>query len=159
VRLLRRLWFYIWPLPITLLGLILAGMVKATGGDCNRHGNALEASNGAASRLLWLINPWGNIEAITLGHIILARDCATAARLRSHEHTHVRQYERWGVIFPFAYLASSAMAVIKGGDAYRDNVFERAAFAAQRADVQADAKATTRAPPVQPRPEHLNDLH
>jgi hypothetical protein len=112
-----------------VFGLILAGIVKASGGNCKRHGNALEASNGAASRLLWLMNPWGNIEAITLGHVILARDPATAARLRTHEHTHVRQYERWGVVFPFAYLASSAIAVMKGGDAYRDNVFEREAFA------------------------------
>ena len=126
-----RSWRYVWPLPITLFGLILAGIVKASGGNCSRHGNALEASNGAASRLLWLMNPWANIEAITLGHVILARDANTAARLRTHEHTHVRQYERWGVIFPFAYLASSAIAVMKGGDAYRDNVFEREAFAVQ----------------------------
>ena len=126
-----RLWRYLWPLPITLFGLILAGIVKVSGGACKRHGNALEASNGAASRLLWLMNPWANIEAITLGHVILARDTDTAARLRTHEHTHVRQYERWGVIFPFAYLASSAIAVMKGGDAYRDNVFEREAFAVQ----------------------------
>ncbi len=126
-----RLWRYLWPLPITLFGLILAGIVKASGGACQRYGNALEASNGAASRLLWLMNSRGNIEAITLGHVILARDPATAERLRIHEHTHVRQYERWGVIFPFAYLASSALAVVKGGDAYRDNVFEREAFEAQ----------------------------
>ena len=129
-----RLWRYLWPLPITLFGLILAGIVKVSGGACKRHGNALEASNGAASRLLWLMNPWANIEAITLGHVILARDTDTAARLRTHEHTHVHQYERWGMIFPFAYLASSVIAVIKGGDAYRDNVFEREAFAVQFAE-------------------------
>jgi hypothetical protein len=129
-----RLWRYLWPLPITIFGLILAAIVKASGGICKRYGNALEASNGAASRLLWLLNPWGNIEAITLGHVVLARDPATAARLRTHEHTHVRQYERWGMIFPFAYLASSAIAVVKGGDAYRDNVFEREAFAVQLAE-------------------------
>lgn len=125
---------YLWPLPITFFGLLLAGIVKASGGYCLRHDNALEASNGAASRLLWLMNPWAHIEAITLGHVVLARDTDTAARLRTHEHTHVRQYERWGVIFPFAYLASSAIAVIKGGDAYRDNVFEREAFAVQFAE-------------------------
>jgi hypothetical protein len=131
-----RLWRYLWPLPITIFGLILAAIVKASGGICKRYGNALEASNGAASRLLWLLNPWGNIEAITLGHVVLARDPATAARLRTHEHTHVRQYERWGMIFPFAYLASSAIAVMKGGDAYRDNVFEREAFRVQFAEEQ-----------------------
>ena len=128
---MQRLWVYLWPLPITLVGLALAGIIKASSGDCRRISNALEASNGAASRLLWLMNPWANIEAITLGHVIIARDVATAERLRAHEHTHVRQYERWGVIFPFAYLAASAIAVLKGGDAYRDNVFEREAFAVQ----------------------------
>ncbi len=127
---------YIWPLPITLFGLILASIVQITGGVCKRYGNALEASNGAASRLLWLMNPWANIEAITLGHVILARDADTAERLRTHEHTHVRQYERWGVIFPLAYFASSAIAVMKGGDAYRDNVFEREAFAVQFSQVK-----------------------
>ncbi len=133
MRLLKYL-RYIWPLPITLFGLLLASIVKASGGHCSRYDNALEASNGAAFRLLWLMNPWGHIEAITLGHVILARDSDTAARLRTHEHTHVRQYERWGVIFPFAYLASSAIAMMKGGDAYRDNVFEREAFAVQLAE-------------------------
>ncbi len=130
---MQRWWIYLWPLPITLLGLTLAGIIKTAGGHCERIGNAVEASNGVAPRILWLLNPWGKIQAITLGHVIIARDGATALRLRAHEHTHVRQYERWGVIFPFAYLAASAIAVLKGGDAYRDNVFEREAFAVQLA--------------------------
>ncbi len=133
---MQRGWIYLWPLPITLFGLTLAGIIKASGGECAGVGNALEASSGVASRILWLLNPWGQIEAITLGHVIIARDSATAERLRAHEHTHVRQYERWGVIFPFAYLAASAIAVFRGGDAYRDNVFEVEAFKAQREKVK-----------------------
>ncbi len=136
---MKRAWIYLWPLPITVFGLMLADIIKASGGRCERVGNALEASNGAASSVLWLLNPWARIEAITLGHVIIARDSATAKRLRAHEHTHVRQYERWGVIFPIAYLVASATAVFKGGDAYRDNVFEVEAFATQSTEKNRDA--------------------
>jgi hypothetical protein len=48
----------------------------------------------------------------------------------------VRQYERWGILFPILYVASSAIALLRGGSAYRDNVFEREAF-----QVAADAAA------------------
>ena len=40
----------------------------------------------------------------------------------------VRQYERWGPIFPFLYLLSSAAALVCGLDPYRDNRFEQEAF-------------------------------
>jgi hypothetical protein len=115
---------FIWALPITLVGFCFAIIIYATGGQIAKHGIAWEASVGRASQLLWLFNPLLNIDAITLGHIIIACDEATATRLRRHEHAHVRQYERWGVLFPLAYLLASALAAIKGGDAYRDNVFE-----------------------------------
>ena len=82
--------------------------------------------------MLWLMNPWAQIGAITFGHVIIARDATTAATLRTHEQVHVRQYERWGIFFPFAYVAASVIAAIRGGDAYRDNVFEVEAFAAER---------------------------
>ncbi len=114
----------LWPLPITLIGLMLATVIRATGGRMEKHGIAWEAFAGAASTTLWLMNPWANIHAITLGHIVIARDAATAEQVRSHEHVHVQQYERWGFIFPIAYVIASAVALCKGGDAYRDNVFE-----------------------------------
>jgi hypothetical protein len=67
--------------------------------------------------------------AITLGHVILGADHATLASVRSHEQVHVRQYERWGVLFFPLYLGSSALAWMRGGDPYRDNAFEQEAFA------------------------------
>lgn len=121
-------WRHLWPLPITLVGAVLAVAVRASGGQIEKHGIAWEASNGAAFRLLWLMNPWGQIGAITFGHVILARNAALAQRLRAHEQVHVRQYERWGVFFPAAYVASSAIAWARGHDPYRDNVFEQEAF-------------------------------
>jgi hypothetical protein len=44
---------------------------------------------------------------------------------------HVRQYERYGVLFFPAYLAASLAALASGGDPYVDNRFEREAFAAE----------------------------
>ncbi len=130
---LRRGVALLWASPITLVGLIFAAIIRATDGQIETHGIAWEASNGAAFRLLWCFNPFASIEAITLGHIIIARDPAVAQRIRLHEQEHVRQYERWGIIFPFAYLAASMLAIFNGGDAYWDNVFEREARRAEGA--------------------------
>ena len=65
--------------------------------------------------------------AITFGHVVLATDARTTERCRAHERVHVRQYERWGALFFVAYVASSAWQALGGGDAYRDNRFEREA--------------------------------
>jgi hypothetical protein len=120
----------LWVAPVTLLACLPLTLIRVFGGNVQKQGIAWEATGGIAPRLLWLMNPWARIEAITLGHIILALDAATAKRMRTHEQVHVRQYERWGALFPFAYLAASGIAIMGGGDAYRDNVFEREAFLA-----------------------------
>jgi hypothetical protein len=130
---------YLWPGPITLIGFLFALIIRVSGGRIEKVDRAWEAHGGGAARLLWLMNPRARIAAIVFGHIVLARDAPTAARLRIHEHTHVRQYERWGVIFPFAYLLSSGVAWVYGNDPYFDNGFEREAIAA-------DAVAQGRAP-------------
>jgi hypothetical protein len=38
---------------------------------------------------------------------------------------------RWGVVFPWAYLFSAAVALYRGGSVYWDNAFEVAARAAE----------------------------
>lgn len=121
---------FVWPLPITLFGTVLGLIILIFGGTFRRQGIALEGSGGPAAGVLWLFSPRGRIEAITLGHVIIARNAAMADALRPHEHAHVRQYERWGVLFPLAYLAAGAWAHLQGGCAYRDNCFEREARAA-----------------------------
>lgn len=68
--------------------------------------------------------------AMTLGHVILGVSAAELSVSRDHEHVHVRQYERWGPLFLPAYLASSAWQFAMGCHAYRDNFFERQAYAA-----------------------------
>jgi hypothetical protein len=56
-------------------------------------------------------------------------DHQTLAHHRLHEHVHVRQYERWGVLFFPLYLASSLLQIARGRDPYLNNAFEREAFA------------------------------
>lgn len=65
--------------------------------------------------------------AITLGHVILAIDDASLDGCRGHEHVHVAQYERFGVLLFVLYGASSVWQALVGRDAYFDNVFEREA--------------------------------
>ena len=47
---------------------------------------------------------------------------------RAHERVHVRQYEKWGPLFPLLYVASSVAALVRGREAHGGNVFERQAF-------------------------------
>ena len=65
---------------------------------------------------------------MTLGHVVLGRDRASLERSRGHERVHVRQCERWGPLFLPAYGMASLIVKLRGGDAYRDNPFEREAY-------------------------------
>ena len=67
--------------------------------------------------------------AITIGHWIFAWRPLDAAEL-AHELTHVRQWQRYGLLFIPRYLRASRAAATAGRDSYRDNVFERQAAAA-----------------------------
>jgi hypothetical protein len=68
--------------------------------------------------------------AITLGRWILAWRALDDAEL-AHELVHVRQWQRFGLRFIPRYLRASWLASRReGGDAYRDNRFEREAVAA-----------------------------
>lgn len=128
-RLLRPL-LYLWASPTTLLGLIVGAAGLATGGKAQVRRGALEFTGGAVS---WLFNYAPGIRfagAMTLGHVIIGRTLANLEHSREHEHVHVRQYERWGPLFVPLYLGSSLAAWWRGGDSYRDNCFEREAFAA-----------------------------
>jgi hypothetical protein len=68
------------------------------------------------------------IAAITFGHVVLGSNDRALDESRAHERVHVRQYERWGAIFPLAYLAASVAAAARGLSPYGGNAFERQAF-------------------------------
>jgi hypothetical protein len=81
--------------------------------------------------LAWLLShatllPHG-AAAMTLGHVVIARDHASLEATRAHERVHVRQCETWGPLFVPAYLAASAWATLRGRHFYFDNRFEAGA--------------------------------
>jgi hypothetical protein len=69
----------------------------------------------------------GGAGALTLGHVVLGTNARQLEVSRSHERVHVMQYERWGLVFPVAYAASSLSAILRGKNAYRGNRFEKEA--------------------------------
>ena len=76
----------------------------------------------------WLMRH-GRFAAMTLGHVILGCSADMLAQLRTHEHVHVRQAERWGILFIPAYLLAGVWQIFRGRHVYYDNPFEREAFA------------------------------
>ena len=120
----RRLAAYVWVAPVTLVGLVVALLALAGGARARWVEGQLEV---AGAHRLRRVGRWPHVRhfaAITLGHVILGRDHATLARWRRHEQVHVRQYERWGLLFWPLYLGASGWVWWRGGEAYRDNPFE-----------------------------------
>ena len=123
--------WYLWALPTTLLGILLAslavvgGRVRVVAGVIEAHGPWLRWTLRACVPL------HGGAAAITFGHVVLAQDQHALDTTRAHERVHVRQYERWGPLFLPAYVAASIFAIVTGGHYYFDNAFEREAFARQ----------------------------
>ena len=121
----------LWAGPCSLLGLMMGAGLLLCGGHCRRIGHTLEFSRfatctPAGSR--WARLPW---QGITFGHVILGICAPQLQAIRSHEHVHVRQYERWGLFFFLAYPLASLLALLAGQRPYFDNVFERAAYSQQ----------------------------
>jgi len=127
-----RVWFYLWPLPATLLGVLLALVARASGGMLQRVDGVLEAAGGWPARVLRRGFPFcGAVAAITLGHVVVGVSREALSATRAHERAHVRQFERWGGLLLVAYPLAGLIAWLRGGHPYRDNVFEREARAAE----------------------------
>lgn len=126
-RVLRPL-FLLWAGPGSLAGLALAALARASGGTARRRGGTLEACGGALGSLMARWAGPRSLRALALGHVVLARDPASLEEFRAHERVHVRQWERWGLLFPLAYLAASLWAWLRGRDPYLGNRFEREAW-------------------------------
>jgi hypothetical protein len=91
----------------------------------------LEAHGPALAWLLAHLAPMSaGAAAVTLGHVVLARDAESLDTTRAHERVHVRQCESWGPLFVPAYLAASVIATLRGGHFYFDNAFEVEAYRA-----------------------------
>ena len=128
----------LWVLPVSLCALPLLPLALWRALWRVRDG-ALEISSPALS---WFLRgPWFRLmsggegfAAATVGHVIVARDITCMDRCRVHEHVHVRQCERWGALFPFAYVTAGLRAALRArrwSAYYWNNRFEREARAAE----------------------------
>jgi hypothetical protein len=123
-----------WALPLTLFGVVPALAVWLGRGHAHWRDGALDVHGPLAQRVLRL--RWINFVAITIGHIIIARDDHCCALAGAHERVHVRQGERWGPLFPLAYCGAGVWQVLRGKRFYWDNPFEVEARAVAEAVVR-----------------------
>ena len=120
---------YAWAAPYTLLGAVLGLVALVFGASWRLERGVLEFCGGRLGRLIARLPQPLAFSAMTLGHVILAVDSAALRQLRQHERVHVRQYERWGLLFLPAYVLSSVVQLLRGRNPYRENHFERQAYA------------------------------
>lgn len=122
----RAAWSRAWAAPVSLLGLVLALWLSALARTrWQVVDGVIEVAPGSPSRVRrarWLNTlPF---DAITLGHVVIGSSAASLQALRTHEHAHVRQYERWGVFLLIAYPVASLGMLVAGRRPYLDNPFE-----------------------------------
>ena len=121
---MKRFFAYLWPAPYTVfgiaVGLLLGCRFRRVQGVVEIHGPLLA--------LVLRSLPVPAI-AMTMGHVVFGQTEAALDITRRHEHVHVRQYERWGLLFVPVYLGISAILYLRGRDGYRENPFEVEAYA------------------------------
>ena len=127
-----RVWFYLWALPATLLGMLVVLVARGSGGMLQRVDGVLEVAGGWPAIVLRRGFPFsGSVAAITLGHVVVGASLTDLTTTRAHERAHVRQFERWGALLLVMYPLAGLLAWLRGGHPYRDNVFECEARAAE----------------------------
>ena len=127
---------YAWAGPATAIGLLAAAAALLLGARVRRIDGVLEVSGGRLADAVRRLPPDRRFCAVTLGHVILGLAPDVLQRVRSHEHAHVRQYERWGLLFFPLYAAASVVAWLGGGRPYWHNHFERQARREARAEAE-----------------------
>ena len=137
---------YAWAAPMSAAGVLLGLAARAGGAQWTRVDGVLEVAGGPLLRWVGRLPTACRFEAITIGHVVLALDATRMEAWRAHERVHVAQYARWGLLFPVAYGASSVWQALRGRHPYRDNRFERAAFAAQAVVQVATGDGAARSP-------------
>ena len=120
---------YAWASPATAVGLLFSLIAIVAGARPRVVDGVVEVGGGRLRSLMASLPRCGGFGAITFGHVVIGLDHSLLRRVRAHELIHVQQYERWGVLFFPLYAASSLLQLLCGRDPYRDNAFEREAFA------------------------------
>ncbi len=118
---------YLWPLPNTVLGLVVGLLPFLGTRSITVRRGTIGIYGPAMKRLLALAPIPGGAIALTLGHTILAADKPSFESSFEHEWIHVRQYLWWGPLFIPAYLLNSLWHWSRGDGIYVDNDFERQA--------------------------------
>ncbi|HZV61221.1 MAG TPA: signal peptide prediction [Methylophilaceae bacterium] len=114
----------LWASPGSLVGLIVGVVLLLLGGKAKCMQGTLEVAFRKRHMHCGHLMRTLPFRGITFGHVILAITEEELDHLRAHERVHVRQYERWGIFFFPAYLASSLWQLLRGRRAYWDNYFE-----------------------------------
>jgi hypothetical protein len=128
-----RILKYLWAAPNTMVGLLLVPAAWLRGGRVRITSGVIEGHGPVIAWLLRHLIPLRNgAAAVTVGHVVLAKDGRTMDGCRRHERVHVRQFERWGPFFLPAYITASIIALCRGRHLYYDNVFEKEAYAKER---------------------------
>lgn len=129
-----RALIYLWTLPATLPGFLIAIIARGSGGTLQRVDGVLESAGGWPAQILRRGFPFsGAVAAITLGHVVVGVSADALIATRAHERAHVRQFERWGMLLWVLYPLAGLIAGLRGGHPYRDNLFEREARDAESA--------------------------
>jgi hypothetical protein len=134
MRALLTLLGILWALPLTLFGMLMALPVLCYHGEVRlvRAPTPALLFSGPGADYLLEHHPFGAMCAMAIGHLVIAERRSLTARILTHELAHVRQAACWGILFPFVYFAASGWALLRGQDAYWNNVFEIAARKAER---------------------------
>jgi hypothetical protein len=119
-----RFLVYLWASPVTLLGLSAGIGALLSGGSMRWRAGVCEAYGGLLGLLLRGSRRFPGGAAMTLGHVILARDSECLERSRLHERFHVRQFECWGPLLLPVYWVVGLWLRIRGCDPYLDHPFE-----------------------------------
>ncbi len=118
---------YLWALPNTSIGMLLAA-AALRGGGMRVVGGVLEVHGPVVGLILRRGVPLaGGAAAITFGHVVAAHNPEMLDATRVHERVHVWQGECWGPLFIPAYLVASAWSGLRGTGSYHGNYFERQA--------------------------------
>jgi hypothetical protein len=115
-----------------LPGMLVAIIARGSGGSLQKVDGVLECAGGWPALVLRRGFPFsGDVAAITLGHVVVGVSLEALMATRAHERAHVRQFEHWGMLLLVLYPLAGLLAGIRGGNPYRDNLFEREARTAE----------------------------
>jgi hypothetical protein len=116
MRALLRAIGYLWALPVSVLGLLLAILYMP---------RQMRWSDGALEfQARWIFPWWWSVGGQTIGFVIFYSKGWGRPHTRLHERWHVRQAMILGPLFPVLYGLASLVAACAGLDFYRDNAFE-----------------------------------